>query len=185
MNITAVRKREPQTTVEELMDQVEFWARRLGRMFRLSESDRDDVRQELFMTVMRAMRRHDRSRACEATFITRVLDRHTRHIARRISTARARTGLSSQTLSQTSTPEPVGNDPGKGEYSQQDTVSLQMDVISVLNQMPTGLRQISEALMMEDASDVAERLGLHRSTVYRRIRQIRLHFMGAGIDGIG
>jgi RNA polymerase sigma-70 factor (ECF subfamily) len=162
-------------------DRIAYQVQRVARALRLNHEDAEDLQQDLLAGLVRAMRRHDPRKAGEATFISRVLDLDARHLARRLRTRLQHAALRPASLSALDGCMPLTNDPRRGDSSEADLACQRVDVDRALRSLPRELRAIAEELKRGGVAEVARSLRLNRSSVYRAIGQIRLHFEACGI----
>jgi len=166
---------------EYALNRIEYRAIRLRCAFRLNEHDTEDLRSRLAVQLLRASARFDPTRASQHTFVNRVLDRAYRHLARELRTRREHAVWAPL--------EPLEcEDDGESAQSQTgdapdpaEVVERRSDVETALASLPRPLRVIGEELKHSTPREVAERLGLHRSTVYRAMGRIREHFTAYGL----
>lgn len=173
---------EAKMRVDDVPIHVGFHARRLAKRFHLSMEDRSDIQQELAIEVWNALHRYDSSQSHPRTFINRILARHCQHLTRHFITMRSYKVRCPQSLSSDIEARLATNLSGTGEPTEHDLVDLRLDLATVLNGLPDHLRQIAEALMTYEPSEVAEHFNVHRSTVYRAIGQIRICMIQAGMS---
>ena len=161
--------------------EIHYRARRLGYRFRLSPEDFEDVQQELARAVLRAMRRYNSDYACRRTFINSILDRHCRHVARQLATVRRHKALPP------GAPLPEVTNPlridiaGDGGRTEAEKIDVRVDIETVLGGLSEQARRVGECLMTYSPTEVAERCGIHRSTVYRFMRLIRCRMIELGV----
>ncbi|MFG0243655.1 MAG: RNA polymerase sigma factor [Phycisphaerales bacterium JB054] len=173
--------RQPHNLSQYALDRIEYRVARLAQVFRLSADDADDLRQDMALEVWRAMPRFDAEKASEETFINRVLDLYYRHTARSIRTQRRHEAMSPALLSAMNGWVPLTNDTRAGEQSEADRACEAVDIERALATLPRKLRLICEELKHHTPRDVAQRLRMHRGSVYRAIGQIRAHLEACGI----
>jgi RNA polymerase sigma factor (sigma-70 family) len=163
------------------LDRIEYRVGRLVKLFRLGDADADDLRQELALELVKAADRFDPALATRRTFVSRALDRSYRHIYRRLR-ARQRHGvMSPMPISLMEDFHPVINDPRSGDLSDQARAELRIDLAPALASLPRHLQQICEVLKTHTPREAADHLGIHRSTIYRAIKEIRSHFTRCGL----
>ena len=176
---------QPHPSVRNLdrytLERIEYRVARLTRVFHLSVDDADDLRQSMALELLRALRRFDPTRATRQTFINRVLDLYYRHTARSIRTQRRHEAMSPAPLSSLNGWTPLSNDTRAGERSEADRACEAIDLERALATLPRKLRLICEELKHHSPREVAQRLRIHRGSVYRAIGQIRAHFGACGI----
>ena len=160
---------------------IDFRVGRLARAFRLSGDDADDLRQEMAAELLKASTRYDPDRSSRNTYINRTLDRYYRHVARRLRNRQRHEAKKPTPISAMKNFCPAVNEPGKGELSEQERTELRIDLAGILPLMPLKLRRICTALKVHRPRGAAEHLGMHPSTIYRAIGEIRCHFIAAGL----
>lgn len=145
---------------------------RLAKIFHLSDDDRDDIRQDMALAVLSAMRRYDSARASRDTFAERVISLQYVKIAQRI-----RRDIERQPESAT---EAIGAliDP---RSERGNTDDLRLDLEAALVGLPRRLRLIAEDLKTMRPGEIAAEMGVHRSTIHRAIAQIRTHLRDRGV----
>ena len=174
----------PETCIDDYaLARIDFRVGRLARAFRLSEDDADDLRQEMAAELLKASGRYDAAISRRNTFVTRTLDRYYRHVARRLRNRRRHEAMKPRPISSMRNFCPAVNDPGKGELSEQERTELRMDQAGILASMPAKLRRFGAVLRVYLPREAADYLGVHPSTVYRAIAEIRPYFVGAGYGG--
>jgi len=164
------------------LDRIEFRAGRLARLFRLCDDDVDDLRQELALELVKAAARFDPDTSSRRTFINRALDRRYRHIYRRLQTAQRHEAFCPSPASLLKNFNPVVNDPHSGELSEQERAELHIDLAPAISSLPRHLQEICELLKTHSPREAAEQLGVHRSTIYRAMQEIRSRFIECGLD---
>jgi len=184
-----VVRQEEQPRAEGLIDdyalaRIDYRVGRLARAFRLSEEDADDLRQEMAAELLKANGRYDPTRSRRNTYVTRTLDRYYRHVARRLRNRQRHEAMKPTPMSAMKNFRPVVNDPGSGELSEQERTELRIDQTGILDSMPARLRRFFVAMKVYLPREAADFLGVHPSTVYRAIAEIRPYFVGAGYGGV-
>jgi DNA-directed RNA polymerase specialized sigma24 family protein len=153
-------------------------ANRIVRELNLPWHERADICQDLLLEMLRRFGRFDPGRASAATFIN-VLARHAAHAVRHQHRAK---GLLSQTV------------PLDPEYSETDLLSsaddrygseLKRKVEHAVSTLPAPLRGLVDLLMDDGPGKTRRRSGLSHATFYRRLGEIRLHFLSEGLDPAG
>ena len=162
---------------------IDYRVRRLVKSFHLDEHTAEDLRQNMIVELLEASARYDPARSSRNTFITRVLDRFYLHLARGFANRQKHKVLSPTPISVLEYANPTITDIRRGEHSTYERSDLTMDLAALIERLPTHLRRICEELRVFTPAEVAKRLRLHRSTIYRAINDIRQHFVAAGLDG--
>ncbi len=176
----------PSTRTANLIDdyalaRVDYRVRRLTTAFRLDDDTAEDLRQNMMVQLLRAARRYNPTRTRPHTFVTRVLDRYYLHAARALSNCQKHGSKRPTPMSALEDFNPTVNDPRQGERAECERSDLAFDLVAVVATLPEALQRICDELRFRKPSEVAERLGVHRSTIYRAIGQIRRHFTAAGL----
>jgi transcriptional regulator of acetoin/glycerol metabolism len=71
---------------------------------------------------------------------------------------------------------------GRRSLSWHEHTDLRVDIQRVIDRLPMELGVIACLLATDSICQVARRLGLSRSTIYRRIEQLRTAFLCVGLD---
>ncbi|MBX3324097.1 MAG: sigma-70 family RNA polymerase sigma factor [Phycisphaeraceae bacterium] len=155
---------------EYVHQRVRFQVSRLARKFNLDESAKDDAAQDLHCGLCRAMGKFNPELASAETFASRVVELEARHIARRLRRSRHHHSLV--------------DDADVVERATQvaDAVATRLDLDEALSVLPLDLRRVAERLKHQSVAELAVNLKIHRSTVYRKIAQIRHILLESGLD---
>jgi DNA-directed RNA polymerase specialized sigma24 family protein len=152
-------------------------AGRIARDLNLPACERADISQDLLLEMVPRFERFDPGRASAATFID-VLARHAAHAVR--GRYRRRANLSGS----------IPLDEGDGA----DLVDVTTDVAAhelkrqvqqAVATLPRSLRGLVDLLRDERMSEVRRLSGLGHATFYRRLRDVRLHFLAEGLEPAG
>ncbi len=178
---------QPNRSNDTLIDdyalaRIDYRVGRLVEAFHLNEDEADDLRQDMVVELLKAATRHDPDRSQRNTFINRTLDRYYLHVARALANRQKHESMHPMSISAMPNFSPTVNDPRQGERSEQECVDLAIDLAEVVSKLPPELQRICEALRVYKPSEVARQLGVHRSTIYRAIDEIRKHFVAAGLE---
>lgn len=150
----------------------------IARDLNLPACERPDICHDLLLEMVPRFERFDPGRASAATFID-VLARHAAHAVRGRYRRRA-------TLS--------GSIPLDAEGDGADLVDITTDVAArelkrqvqqTVATLPRSLRGLVDMLRDESMSEVRRRSGLGHATFYRRLRDVRLHFLAEGLEPAG
>ena len=178
---TAVR---PNFSVDDFaLARIDYRAQRLAKTFRLTEDDTDDLRSEMTVELIKAGTRYDSALSSPHTFVIRTLDRFYRHLARRLRTRQNHETMCPTPISALPDLCPVVNDTRQGQASEAARVDLAIDLAEIERSLPPRLQRVCEVLRYYPLKQAAQRLGLHRSTLYRAITEIRGRFVAAGLGG--
>ena len=176
--------------------------RQVGR-YGYAESDRDDLEQLITMEVIRRRAKFDPGKAQENTFLARLVTHALADIiaARKAACRdyRREKGMLSQWVRVSSSSHPLYNEwASRGELVTEDDSrrhlgkpalgpdelrDLSIDVATAAAALPDHLRDIATQLKeLGSARAVAAAMGLHHSTVSEAVKQIKEHFLKAGLD---
>jgi hypothetical protein len=136
-----------------------------------TRSDEEDVQQELSLQLVRALPKHDATRAGFATFVNHVIENGLRSLARHASAAK-RDRRRERPLHDVHVQ-------GGEVYARRD---LAIDVHEVVSRMPAELRAAA-ALFMEQGhvAAVTRHTGLTRAQVRRLRRHVAHHLRESGL----
>jgi RNA polymerase sigma factor (sigma-70 family) len=172
-------------------------ARRLAGQFGLEEEDSLDIEQILMSAVWRSLPHYDPTRGTKKVFLTRVI----RNQARKIIEGQ-KAGCRDYCLCAGSLQDPVGVDEDgvqvelgetfkvvdylrqtSGRIDPEEQAALAIDMDQAIQALPPILQAIGILLRqgLNDA-EVARRLGISRTTFYKRRKEIQQRFEQAGID---
>jgi RNA polymerase sigma-70 factor (ECF subfamily) len=133
----------------------------------LPVDEREDLEQEALMGVWRALPRYDPSRASLRTFIERVIANRFASLLRARRRQPKVESLEGQYL---------------GTRDGIPMVEFRNDLQRVVDSLPERDRRLIPCLMEYNPTEASRSLGIARSTVYERIRRIRMAFVGAGLS---
>ncbi len=163
---------------------IDYRVGRLVQAFHLRADEADDLRQDMIVELIKALTRHDPTQSQRKTFITRALDRRYLHVARHLGNRQKHESMHPTPISRLPGFSPTVNDTHKGQRSEAERVDLALDLGDILPTLPPRLQRVCEELRSYKPSEAARRIGMHRSTMYRAIEEIRRHFVAAGLgDG--
>jgi DNA-directed RNA polymerase specialized sigma24 family protein len=153
-------------------------ASRIARDLNLPACERADLSQDLLLEMVPRFKRFDPGRASVATFVD-ILARHAAHAVRGRYRRRANPGESI----------PLG-----AERDGADLVDITADVAThdlkrhvqrAVATLPSSLHGLVDLLRDEPMSEVRRLSGLGHATFYRRLRDVRLHFLAEGLEPAG
>jgi RNA polymerase sigma factor (sigma-70 family) len=132
--------------------------------------DRDDVRQEVFITLWAALPRFDPGRASLRTFVERIATTCMVSILRRV-TAKKRT-------------QPADYERARDPRQFLVSFEFYLDLDKVLGKLRRRDRRLAQLLLENSPAQVARTLRISRSAVYRSIERIRAALLEAGYKKI-
>lgn len=170
-------------------------ARQLVGKAGFTESDREDLEQEMQLDLVKRLPKFDPDKASEKTFVTRLIERKiSRLIRHRTCEMRDHRRESSSLNGQVDDPEcgtiERGNTVGEDRTevrllrrrrTQEEATRLRLDVEMVLSALPDDLRQVAERLMAETIAQAAVSLDRPRSTITDARNRLRAIFENAGL----
>jgi RNA polymerase sigma-70 factor (ECF subfamily) len=153
-------------------------ASRIARDLNLPACERADIRQDLLLEMVPRFERFDPGRASAATFID-VLVRHAAHAVRDRYRRRA--------LLRESIPLDAERDGADFVEVATDVAAheLKRQVQYAVATLPSSLRALVDLVTDERMSELRRRSGFGHATFYRRLRDIRLHFLAEGLEPAG
>ena len=153
-------------------------ASRIARDLNLPACERADICQDLLLEMVPRFDRFDPGKASAATFVD-ILARHAAHAVR--GRYRRRTNVSE------GIPLDAERDSGDlvGVTTEVAAHELKKQVQHAVATLPSSLRGLVDLLRDERMSEVRRLSGLGHATFYRRLRDIRLHFIANGLEPAG
>ena len=187
-SLTSSNPGDPGGTDKPLLDdytreQVRIRSKILVDQFELPLDQQDDLQQDMLLELHKAAKRFKPAKASWHTFVSRVLDCFCKYYTRRESCRNRRspreTPCSDIAEDFSLDRRPVGPGVLAGLVSDEDRRRLRQ----VIAELPDNLRRLWEALMDDTSKRAAARkVGISKSTLYRRLATIREHFEEAGIE---
>lgn len=187
-------------TLKYAIKRIHFKARQLLGKYGFTQSDFDDLRQELLLYVLKQMPKFDGDRADVRVFITSVVDRRIANIIdeqeaecrdyRRVERSLddwvpddgdGGEGETWTTRGKTITEDEARAHLCQARRSRQELAELGMDISKVLDRLSPRDRQLCLLLKEHNVSEVSRRIGLSRWSVHQRIKAIRQAFVDAAI----
>ena len=168
-------------------------AKRLSRQRRYRLWDWEDLRQEMYLRILERLPQFDPQRGCFNAFVKMIVRQLAANL-RRHCEAQMRNGgqeISLATL--------VAGEGGCVELaelidladqnrrlqrtplSDRDEADSRLDVSAFLASLSRRHREIARLLQVLTPSEIAEKLGMHRSTIYTAIRNLRVLMAEAGL----
>lgn len=163
------------------VERIRFHARRLSRIGALRHLACGDLEQELALDLIRALPKFDPSRASMKTYICRVIERRCASLVRDARRYRRET----VSLDNTSGDEIASDFRHRmrgyapvDEVERRERAEVVQGAVSAL---PERLRDIAVLLMAHSQADTARVLGVSETSIDRARKQIREHFIRAGL----
>ena len=158
-----------------MLRQATIHASLLVRSAGFSANERDDLRQELLLDLLRRSPRFNPRRGEWRGFVRGVVRNHATVLATRRHRLNQREVLADDLF---------GGDQdafeGLRRHDPVDDLHLRLDVARVLAGLPAQLRQLAHLLTVLSMSEVPMAIGKSRSGVYQMLRKIRMAFSEAG-----
>ena len=159
----------------------------------LAAHDVDDLIQALTAELLECLPKFDPNRATLRTYVSCVVKRKAYRIIRDRIAKMRNPARESHSLNQVDTEEASEEGAhgvtqeehdrrtGRRNRSAEEQAQLALDVASVLAKFPRRFRTLCEALKSNSITEVAQRLGVPRGTVYEHIGKIREVFERADL----
>ncbi len=158
---------------------------RLGRKYALSSQDRDDIRQEFYLALIRAADNYDPQQCLPERFVRMVLNRNYKHFVRKLARVNENRTRSVATVSlETSGPHALKSLIDHRNEEDRRRRELAEDVRAAIGRLPDDLRSLCHDLMTLSPLQVASKRGVHHSLIYRDMARLRAHFKKRGIFGV-
>lgn len=174
---------------------IKYKARQLVGRVGFTESDRQDLEQEMVFDLLRRLPKFKPERAQRNTFIARVVEHK---VATIIEAQKA--GMRDYRLCSCSLNDRFENEEG-GSVERIDTINqddylqrtgklsrpisdlrgLSIDVRSAVEKLPPELRELCKRLQIESVTDISRDTGIPRGTIYESIKKLRTLFEDAGL----
>jgi len=175
---------------------IRYKAKRLVGRFGFTESDREDLEQELILDLLRRLPKYNPARAQRSTFIDCLVN----HAIATLIEARM-AAMRDYRLCSCSLNDPLEDEDGHSieriETIDQDddflrtgklsrpTAELQdlrIDLSKAMEKLPPELRELCQRLMNYTVTRISSDTGIPRGTIYDMIKKIRAVFKEAGLS---
>lgn len=170
---------------------IRYLASKLSRQNAVPGMDREDFEQDLVLDLLRRIGRHDPARASLETFAEHVIDNRVATLTRPCARLRAER----QQVSIDIAPTGNGDEQTPGELSKEslttaadakpsdveDVLSLRIDIDRFIGKLSPALRLCAEIMGNGNVAEGASKAGLHRSTIYERLAQLRVEAAAVGL----
>ncbi len=150
-----------------------------------TESDRDDLEQDLALDLIERLPDFDPARAKRSTFIMRCVEHRIanlirdRHRARRDPRRACRIGDDGVEDKRTVSISSVTDGHAASERERTD---LRIDLAATVAALPTHLQSICSLLPDHSPYAISRRLGMSKRAIYRDVNTIRAAFTSAGLE---
>jgi RNA polymerase sigma-70 factor (ECF subfamily) len=160
----------------------------------LTNSDVEDLEQELTLELLKRLPGFDPARAALNTFVTVVIRAHAKKILEQRSCKMRDCGREAFSLNEDTHDgrerwvergdfvSREEDDRRLGARSERDRRDMVLDVNAVLSRLPEDVRKLCELVKTVTVSEAARRLGMPESTASKRLRDLRERFRKAGLD---
>jgi len=172
-------------------------ARQLARRPEFSQTDQEDLEQEMVLDLLKRLPQYDPKRAGRHTFIARVVEHKIAALLKHRRARKRDSGSRTESLRDES-PNGDGRIAGEihavdeGAHSkrigsasrlQSDRFEQTLDVAATVRALPDDLRALCKLLQSKTVSDISAETGIPRPTLYDAIKKIRAKFREGGLDG--
>jgi RNA polymerase sigma factor (sigma-70 family) len=159
-------------------------SRQVLRQTGLPRTDREDVEQTLTLLLLQRLAKFDPHEGDRPAFVRMVLRQATVNVLRFLGAAkRAGRPVSLDECLRTASDEVIRPADREGRPSDEELATRALDVAEALEALPAELRAIAEQLRDSSRTEAAQNLGVSRSTVHERAKEIRAAFERRGLEG--
>ena len=174
---------------------IKFKAKQLVGRVGLTDSDREDLEQEMILDLLQRLPKYNPDRAQRNTFIARVVE----HKIATIIEAR-KAGLRDYRLCNCSLNERLEDEEG-GSVERMETIDqedylrltaglsrstaelrdLSIDVRQAIEKLPPELRELCRRLGIDTVTELSRDTGVPRGTIYESLKKLRANLEAAGL----
>ncbi|MFQ5734292.1 MAG: sigma factor [Planctomycetaceae bacterium] len=161
-----------------------------------TKADREDLQQEMKLRIWQRLAQFDPTKAHWNAFVVTVVERHAATILQRARRQKRLGGDTPVSLSElvedcdneiveladTIGPQHRENTTGRWVDGFENQVDLKITVDELLATLPKDLRRLCTLLKSYNVQDSAARMGVHRTTAFRMLCEIRSIFLAAGFE---
>jgi len=166
---------------------VGYKAKQLVGKAGFTESDKEDIEQELILDLLERSSNYDPDKSRRHTFVAWVVENGVARLLERRQAAKRDQQRIEFSLNETMRDEEGGEtersatipDP-RGETAR--LCDLVLDVGELLQALPPKLRSLCEGLKVQTVSEISQQTGIPRSTLYESIYKLRRQCRSKGID---
>jgi len=163
-----------------------------------TQSDREDIEQEMMLDLLTRVPKYDKTKATLKTFIARVIDRKISMMIRarecplrdyrregcslneRVHNGRS--NVATIERAETLAHEELDRRFGRQSRSAQEIVDFNHDIAMVLAGLPESLRKLCEILMTGNMVEATREMGIRRRSLCRLVGAIRGLFKNEGLQ---
>ncbi|MAD79962.1 MAG: hypothetical protein CMJ50_03840 [Planctomycetaceae bacterium] len=168
-------------------------SRQIARQAGLCKADVDDVQQILFQRICENIGQFDPEEACFLVFVTALVERYAVNIIRHhlaVKRGRRVTCPLSTIVDDDGRPAELFELIGDREQDNRTlrkspdprtALDLPIDVREAITTLPDDMRKLVKLLMVYSPTDLARELGVPRTTIHDRIRQLRRHLQNTAL----
>lgn len=174
---------------------IKYKARQLVGRVGFTESDREDLEQEMVLDLLRRLPKFDPKRAGRNTFIARIVEHKVATIIEaqkagmrdyrlcscslndRLEDEEGRSIERMETIDQ----EDYLRRTGKLSHPMSELRNLSIDLRSAVQTLPPELRELCKRLQTESVTEISRDTGIPRGTIYESIKKLRAVFEDAGL----
>jgi RNA polymerase sigma-70 factor (ECF subfamily) len=172
-------------------------ARQLVGHVGFTESDREDLEQEMMLDLLVRLPKFDPSKAASTTFVAMVVDRKISKIIRHRTQEKRdyrrivsscndpiedRDGTTIE-REQTISKDEIDLQTGKHARPEAERIDMRLDVSFAISELPPELQALARRLMDQSIAEAARELGVPRSTLYETgIARLRNFFEDRGLS---
>jgi RNA polymerase sigma-70 factor, ECF subfamily len=157
----------------------------LARTWGLSQTDADDLRQEIYVDLLERLPKHDPAKAPLALFISACVHRKIYNLVRGMLAQRrspVRDSVNRMDEEMATTGAQVDTSAADHAGDRQSFLrDLRVDLVAATRDLTGEERDLLQDLMSESVSDIARRTGRTRKMVYRVFRTLRQKLSDGGL----
>ena len=151
-----------------------------------TESDVEDIEQELRLQLLKRLPQFDPEKGEKKAFIRWLIDVRATSLLRRRMAEKRDSRRESFSLNEIAV-DPEGHPAERSSFLEgnvgpnDEQRDLSIDLAKALEQLPPGLHTLWHERMVSTPTEIAEKYGVHRKTVWTWIRQLRAELRRRGI----
>ncbi|GAB4165580.1 MAG: hypothetical protein Tsb006_5080 [Rickettsiaceae bacterium] len=148
-----------------------------------SESDLEELQQELLIAALMSLNQYDPGKSAFRTYISRVIDNKATDLIRhRLSKYQAELALSNN-LELTFDSISEADDPFRASAADIiNQLELSVDIERICNSLPNELADLCKLLQVMNITEIIQYTGLSRSTIHRQLKKIKMILMKYDFD---